>query len=237
VGELTIGVTLKDGTHTFTDNTVSFNHSQFYLTKDSLGNPEVNFKLFPDDAITFKDGTHTFTDNTVSFSFEHFYITPDSSGNPVVNYIESTARKYATIFPTTGTVTDDVALAAITFGEAFVDKGGWFSLGAPTRLTVPSGVSTVQLTGQFAATSGGASPGAASSISCQINLNGVAMRPNIFFRYSAIPAVTTRSSGLFTTPVISVTPGDYFELLAAVVDFNTNPVLNSNSYFAIWMLS
>lgn len=43
VGELTVPqVTVKDGIHIFTDDTVSFNHNHFYLTKDSLGNPTVN---------------------------------------------------------------------------------------------------------------------------------------------------------------------------------------------------
>lgn len=76
--------TVKDGVHSFRDDTLSFNNQHFYLTKDSNGNPTVNSKT---DVITFKDGIETIRDDTLNFNRDNFYLTKDSAGNPSVNLI------------------------------------------------------------------------------------------------------------------------------------------------------
>ncbi len=81
-------IIFKDGIRTFSDNTLSFNNSQFYLSADSQGNPEVNLIGSSGglSSVTFKDGVHTFLDDTLNFNKDHFYLTQDSAGNPSVNF-------------------------------------------------------------------------------------------------------------------------------------------------------
>ncbi|USN15481.1 putative tail protein [Brevundimonas phage vB_BpoS-Kikimora] len=90
------------------------------------------------------------------------------------------------------------------------DTDGFFTTSAPTRLTIPSGITKVRVTAFVAFTS----VAGAGSNYADIYRNGVALK---------VTRTTARNSSLngyinnemtVSTPVISVVPGDYFEIRA-----------------------
>jgi len=243
VGELTIGgpaqITLKDGLHSFADDTVSFNNSQFYLTKDSLGNPEVNV-IFPAEAgtsVIFKNGIHTFTYDTVSFNHSQFYLTKDSLGNPEVNLSELSPRPInsrALLSKTTAnTITDNAAAATLSWEVEREDLGGWFTPASPTQLTVPSGVSLVRITCKVGVADATA-PGATSYTTLNVLKNGASLVPNEASRITSIPVTTIITVAFVNTRVLTVVPGDVFTLTIAVNGWGADPeIATGPTYFAI----
>lgn len=107
-------------------------------------------------------------------------------------------------------------LAAVTWPvvvpwqEAEYDTDSFWSAGAPTRITIPAGVSKVRLFGQIAATAFAQ----AGSLHGLINKNGSS------FEFSGEVSVRSGATGFGTnnvavsTPVVPVEAGDYFELRA-----------------------
>jgi hypothetical protein len=95
---------------------------------------------------------------------------------------------------------------------AVYDTDAFWSAGAPTRLTVPAGVTGVRLHGSIRL------PDAASvgAINLQILRNGASVSAS--YPGTAMWAVRVGGTGFtdnaafFITPVLSVSPGDYFEL-------------------------
>jgi hypothetical protein len=106
----------------------------------------------------------------------------------------------------TSTDTSGTSEIAMSWDAEDYDYGGFWSSGAATRLTIPSGVTMVQLSGALRSTGG-----AATTAVLYIRKNG-----------SEVIAANSVSSGFTSTNLfvasgpIEVTPGDYFELMYGV---------------------
>lgn len=87
VGEIGT-ITFRDGTRTQSAVALTFSGSDFYLSKDSSGRPEVNLRSTGGGlaSVTFKDGLSTQADDTLNFSGRDFYLSKDSLGNPSLNF-------------------------------------------------------------------------------------------------------------------------------------------------------
>jgi hypothetical protein len=121
---------------------------------------------------------------------------------------------------TTQTLSD--SLVVMTWDTESYDVGDWHAGGAPTRLTVPSGVSKVRLTafGNFPVT--GTNAGEVDIIKNGTTFRGMA-RANCY---------STGNEGIsVATAVVDVTPGDYFEYRARGT-INAE-LLQTDSFFAI----
>lgn len=105
-------------------------------------------------------------------------------------------------------------LAGVTFPlvvpwqAAVYDSMGFWSAGAPTRITVPPGVSKGRLigAGNFNAA------GQAGSLFCSIHRNGGSMKFSLNRNLRESSTGFTDNSSWTWTPVIPVAPGDFFEL-------------------------
>lgn len=96
----------------------------------------------------------------------------------------------------------------VTFESALYDTDTAWSGGAPTRLTVPAGVSYVRLTGGILLPSA-----AYTATSALIVKNGGTTPDYPGFGSLRNPGASTDfARNSLTTSVIPVTPGDYFEL-------------------------
>lgn len=129
------------------------------------------------------------------------------------------------------TATGTINGTAIAFGsstETFDTDAIHDTSSNPSRMTVPSGVSKIRMQGQAVHTATGTS---ANAIGLQIGKNGSAS-------YAGSPrmiAETTTASGSIQiiSPVLVVTPGDYFELFF-YSESDTSVVLIANqTWFAM----
>lgn len=108
------------------------------------------------------------------------------------------------------------------------DQGGWWAAGSPTRLTVPAGVSRVlfAFSARFAANGTGLR-------NAYVRKNGGTSYPG-YTRQTVKPDSITDFTSTATSPVIDVSPGDYFEL---IVWQNSGGSLNlsgtDNTWFTI----
>lgn len=104
---------------------------------------------------------------------------------------------------TTATLT--ATATALAFTDATYDTDGFWSGAAPTRLTVPAGVTKVRLWARISWTGGSANHGA------RIFRNGASFVGQADF--IAASGYTNADVSLVSA-VVAVTPGDYFEILA-----------------------
>jgi len=109
----------------------------------------------------------------------------------------------ALIVPTLTSVNPSSAIA-IPFTSAEYDTGGYWSGSAPTRLTVPSGVTRVKVGGQVSAFNV-----SSTDIRIWIAKNGSATFNGI--PYAGTASVPGPNLNVWS-PLLTVTPGDYFEL-------------------------
>lgn len=91
---------------------------------------------------------------------------------------------------------------------AAYDTMGFWSGGAPTRITIPPGVSKGRLIGAGAFTA----IAQAGSIYCSIYQNGATMKFNLGHNIREGTVGYTNNGAWSWTPVIAVAPGDFFEL-------------------------
>lgn len=96
---------------------------------------------------------------------------------------------------------------AVSFNTTDFDLGGWWSGLASTRLTVPSGVSLVKVSAGCFWTAN-----ATGQRLMRLFKNGAAVRGGFSDRRDATAALSTDMSCV--SAVLSVTAGDYFELIA-----------------------
>jgi hypothetical protein len=126
------------------------------------------------------------------------------------------------------------AFTALTWDTETFDVGGWHDTGSNTsRLTVPSGVTHVKLTGAVGIS---AITGATSSIYLAVFKNG---DTNVATRLINMPLVgpLVMSGGDYQLSLASgplaVTPGDYFELVILITSDTSVTVTAAQSFFAI----
>lgn len=105
-------------------------------------------------------------------------------------------------------------LASVTFPlvvpwqDTVYDTMDFWSGAAPTRLTVPAGVTKVRLSGAAAFNSATE----AGTLSCSIRRNGLS-EPNALLNVLREGAIGFANNATATwSPVLPVTPGDYFEM-------------------------
>lgn len=119
----------------------------------------------------------------------------------------------------------------IAWTEEVYDTDAFWALGAPTRLTVPAGVSKVRLIGgaNFEALA------TAGSISLEVLKNGAALPvggPSFNMRAGATGSSENAAS--VVSPVLPVTGGDYFELQATASMSGQDQILTGKgTYFGI----
>lgn len=100
----------------------------------------------------------------------------------------------------------------VAWEEAVYDTHSFWTAGTPTRLTIPSGVSRIRLTGSI--TFEGL--GAVGSVFAQVQKNGAVQNPGSGFTFRQDAAGFTDNVVPIMTPVINVIPGDYFEISTQV---------------------
>jgi hypothetical protein len=93
-----------------------------------------------------------------------------------------------------------------------------------TRLTVPSGVSRVRLIGSF-----GHGTLGNHTVTLEVNKNGASLDPQSVLK---IEYPTRNANIQVNTPVVSVSPGDYFELNAILTGLTTTSTISS-TWFGI----
>jgi hypothetical protein len=125
------------------------------------------------------------------------------------------------------------AFTALTWDTETYDVGGWHDTGSNTsRLTVPSGVTHVKLTGCV----GISSITGTASLYLAVFKNGDAVAGT---RSVNLPVVgpLVMANGDYQLPLVSgplaVTPGDYFELVVFIVGDSSVTVTAGQSFFAI----
>lgn len=110
------------------------------------------------------------------------------------------AVKYALVYKNTNQALPPSTWTNASFEVIEHDAAGFFSSAAPTRLTVPAGVSKVRLVGNAELT---------SSISSDIRI----VKNNTF---DTVPGqgrgTVTSGAGNISTAILKVVPGDYFEV-------------------------
>lgn len=117
----------------------------------------------------------------------------------------------------------------VVWDAAEYDTNVFWSAGAPTRLTIPAGVTKVRLHGSILAE---ATLTVGADLSLIIHKNGTAVYVGSVTE--GMDAVFTTVVGAITSPVLSVIAGDYFELRFNSTD--TTVTIEQNSTFSIEVL-
>jgi hypothetical protein len=100
----------------------------------------------------------------------------------------------------------------VAWEEELYDTNNFWNSGAPTRLTIISGVTKIRITGSLAF-----EPLAAvGSVFAQILKNGTAQSPGSGFTFRQDAAGFSDNVVPIMTPIIDVVAGDYFELTTQV---------------------
>lgn len=118
----------------------------------------------------------------------------------------------------------------VAFDSQIYQYGTWHSTSVNnTRLTVPTGVTKVRLSGQV-----GVAAGTSDKLAkIYLYKNGTTMSPYISF-WSDILNATPRTQ--IMSPVLSVSPGDYFELYFYYQDDTSITIDATETWFAIEMV-
>lgn len=140
-----------------------------------------------------------------------------------IERLESTTQ-YALVRKSADQLDIGTSAVAITFATEVVDIGGWFDSGASTtRLTVPSGLTRVRLSGNFATGNTGGLEG-------EIRKNGSAS-------VLGMPCRRRNWTGdkyfNFFSPPVNVSSGDYFEMYATTGDGSTDILNRDDVWFSI----
>jgi hypothetical protein len=108
----------------------------------------------------------------------------------------------------TSTLTGVTFPLMLPWQDTEYDTMGFWSGAAPTRLTVPAGVTKVRLSGAAAVNSAAE----AGTLSCSIRRNG-ATEPNAMLNALRAGFTGFSNNGTWAwSPVLPVAPGDYFEM-------------------------
>lgn len=100
----------------------------------------------------------------------------------------------------------------IAWEEAVYDTNAFWTAGAPSRLTIPSGVSRIRLTGSVSFEG----MSTAGSVFAQILKNNVAQSPGSGFTFRQGSTGFSDNVIPIMSPVIDVIAGDYFEISTQV---------------------
>ena len=123
--------------------------------------------------------------------------------------------KYAIVRRSTDQAVTANVTTAVQWDTEFVDTGGWFDIGNPTRLTVPSGVNYVKLHG---------------NILHEVNLCELTFTKNGSSFIGKGESFTYRPSA--HSAIIQVEPGDYFEMtVKSATGFNVSS--DARNWFSI----
>lgn len=155
-----------------------------------------------------------------------FVLTADSAEGLGLKWASVAAASFSGALVTnSGTQTVNSSTSALTWNTEDYDDGGWHDNGVnPSRLTVPSGVTKVRLTGGMKDT---------SSVTGQFNLlifkNGV----EIYSGGATSEVETAGGDGVsVTSPVLAVVATDFFELFAFATTSRTTDA-DGRTYFNI----
>lgn len=130
------------------------------------------------------------------------------------------------------TTADYTGGAVVSWDTETYDIGGWHeSVTNPSRLTVPAGVSRVRLYGQINTSSIAT---ANMVLVAFLKNGGTTWEGRISQRTEFSATVVLRDNA--ASPVLEVTPGDYFEL-RYLVETDTSVTIESHSWFAIEKVS
>lgn len=139
------------------------------------------------------------------------------------------------VYTSSGISTSDGVAVTLPFDSISYEEGEWFTSSQPTRLTVPSGVSRVQVKGsvRFATSSTGGrsvSIGRNGSFSSTADpQSGQVALTTVAANLSANPTTV-----LVSTPILTVTGGvDYFEIRASQTSSGTLLIEPDDTHFSI----
>lgn len=189
---------------------------------------------------------------TLDGDFGFYVVTVDSEGVPVQSgfvtlatlktFINTDPSVVPSSNPWRGALVYKTSAASVANNTAFnvpfdtenYDTDSIWSIGSPTRLTVPTGVTKVRLSGLAYW------PAAAGSASISIIKNG-ATAADAYVGQGSFRVASASSSPLgpvrvqAQTAVISVTAGDYFEMRVVQI-FGSTTNLEANSWFQMEIL-
>jgi hypothetical protein len=121
---------------------------------------------------------------------------------------------------TSGAANRSASADAIAFDTLVYDtEGTIWTIANPTKLFVPTGWTRVRLTGQFGFGSITAETGAGGGI----RKNGGLITPDVYTQMGSDDFVTIH--GMTVSPAVSVTGGDYFELVGQTSGGDTSTTL------------
>lgn len=182
---------------------------------------------------------------------EHLYMR-DSEGNPVKVTLDEIAQYIAVaqsivpenlpyrgaIVRRTSNLTGLGASNVVTWQEALFDSDSFWSAGAPTRLTVPSGVTKVRLFGGAVFEAGGT----AGSVSVYFRRNGGNFAQADDEHHgrnswrSTTTGFTSNRNAVFSS-MIDVSAGDYFEFGADISMSGIDEILaDAATFFELQVL-
>lgn len=119
----------------------------------------------------------------------------------------------------------------VNWNNEVYDTDALWDVGSPGRFTIPSGVSAVRLMAgiEFPASS------TAGSCFISLNRNGAGTDPQAVHHYRSGTVGYTNNIGLVETPILQVTPGDYFEVRANITGMGSPTTISNTTrtFFAI----
>lgn len=129
----------------------------------------------------------------------------------------------ALIYATAAQTFTSGAWTKINFNTVSYNNGAWYNPSNPNRLTVPFGVNKVRLTGRITTDS------ADGQTSLRVYKNNA--DTNLLPGYPTAEGETTGvDSVLYSSSIVDVTPGDYFELVCYVDGGNKNSTAGTVSF-------
>lgn len=138
------------------------------------------------------------------------------------------AHSGACAYPTTPTSRNYTGGLIVQFGSERWDNGGWHDSGANTRMTVPAGVTKVDM--EFHAD--------ADDVANMTGITGLFYKNGSIitapqFRHDYVSWSGTQWSALYHMFDVACTAGDYFEVLFYITSGDTAITLTAKSYFKI----
>ena len=162
---------------------------------------------------------------------DKLYVRDSSAIDHEVAYVVATGMRGALV---TGggsqAVSGGYTQNTLAWGSTVYDTDAFFTGGDPTKLTVPAGVSFVRITAQLQFPSG--TPATMRIASLFLN-GGQVIFGLTAVNNSELVNGTDASAIQMTSPVLAVSPGDYFELIAFSSEAGATTTNTDYGFFSI----
>src|ERR1035437_2257238 len=168
-------------------------------------------------------------DNTVQIGNASVTDVYFGNGSAIVHGLSTVGFRGAVLVGTTTQSIPAITSTAIIWASAATDTATLFAGGSPTKLTIPAGASKVKITGQAMYTAGTDT----TIRTLEVWKNGSFMTSP--FLVSAFYNMATSNNACFqvASPVLDVTPGDYFELATYQDEMGAVDIQRVYSWFQV----